>query len=90
DLVAVAELEGRVTILNRENLPIAFLGDNPDRAQWAKNPVPISDWKEGVFTAPHGCCYDRAGNLYVMDWNRSGRISRLDRLYPFLYSSQSR
>ena len=84
--VAVAELAGRVTILDATNHPIAFLGDNPNKAQWAKNPVPMSDWKEGVFTAPHGCCYDAYGNIYVMDWNRTGRISRLDRAYPALAS----
>ncbi len=88
--VAVAELAGRVTILDESNHPVAFLGDNPDKSQWAKNPVPASDWKEGVFTAPHGCCYDRYGNLYVMDWNRSGRISRLDRTYPVLVSQVTR
>lgn len=80
DEVAVAELEGRVTILDRKNHPVAFLGDNPDRKQWAKNPVPPSQWREGIFTAPHSCCFDKDGNLYVMDWNSSGRISKLERL----------
>lgn len=82
DKVAVAELEGRVTILDKNNHPIAFLGDNPVKAQWANNPVPPTDWRDGIFTAPHGVCYDAAGNLYVMDWNKSGRISRLNRVYP--------
>ncbi|MBI1176837.1 6-bladed beta-propeller [bacterium] len=82
DKVAVAELEGRVTILDKDNHPIAFLGDNPIKAQWAVNPVPPADWREGIFTAPHGICYDTKGNLYVMDWNKSGRISRLNRMYP--------
>ncbi len=84
--VAVAELAGRVTILDEQNHSIAFLGDNPNQSQWAKNPVPASEWQEGVFTAPHGCCYDASGNLYVMDWNRTGRISRLNRAYPMLVS----
>lgn len=82
DHVAVAELEGRVTILNKQNHPIAFLGDNPNRDQWAKNPVSPEAWSEAVFTAPHSCAYDRNGNLYVMDWNRSGRISKLIRRFP--------
>ena len=80
DYVAVAELEGRVTILDRDNRPVAFLGDNPDRAQWANFQVPPSDWQEAIFTAPHGICYDRTGNLYIMDWNASGRVSRLNRM----------
>ena len=91
DDVAVAELEGRVTILDYSNHPIAFLGDNPDRKQWAKNPVPSKEWIEGYFTAPHGCTFDKSGNLYVMDWNASGRISKLRRMtFPLLTETGSR
>lgn len=77
DLTVVAELEARVTILDKDFKVVSHLGDNPDRGQWAKNPVPPERWREGVFTAPHGVCFDRKGDLYVMDWNRSGRISKL-------------
>ena len=35
DYAVVSELEGRVTILDKDNVPVAFLGDNPDREQWA-------------------------------------------------------
>lgn len=74
---AVAELEGRVTIISKSGAPVAFLGDNPDRKEWAKFPVPVEDWKEGVFTAPHGLSYDSQGNLYVQDWNATGRVTKL-------------
>jgi len=80
DLTAVAELEGRVTVLGPDFKPVARLGDNPARNQWAKNGVKPEDWKDGVFTAPHACCFDDKGNLYVMDWNASGRISKLRRV----------
>ena len=81
DLVAVAELQGRVTILDKNNHPIAFLGDNPDTGQWAKNPVPPEAWNDGIFTAPHGISYDAHGNLYVMDWNKNGRVNKLEKVY---------
>ena len=77
DRTVVAELEARVTILGKSFEPLAHLGDNPDRNQWAQNPVGPEKWQEGIFIAPHGACFDAAGNLYVMDWNRSGRISKL-------------
>jgi len=32
----VSELEGRVTVLDGNNVPVAFLGDNPQKQQWAK------------------------------------------------------
>lgn len=77
DLAAVAELEGRVTILDKNGAPVAFLGDNPDAKQWANFGVPQDAWKEGLFTAPHGLSYDAAGNLYVQDWNATGRVTKL-------------
>ncbi len=77
DQVAVAELEGRVTILDANFKVVTHLGDNPQRGQWANNGVPPEQWVEGVFTAPHAVCFDERGNLYVMDWNASGRISKL-------------
>ncbi len=78
DFVAVAELEARVAILDKENKVVAVLGDNPDKSQWANFGVPINAWKPGIFTAPHGLSYDAAGNLYVQDWNKSGRITKLE------------
>lgn len=77
---AVAELQGRVTILDKSGTPVAFLGDNPNAEQWAKFKTELNDIPVGMFTAPHGLSYDAAGNLYVQDWNASGRITKLKRL----------
>jgi DNA-binding beta-propeller fold protein YncE len=74
--VAIAELEARVTILDEKNKEVAHLGDNPNNKQWAQYGVPPDQWKEGIFTAPHGVSFDREGNVYVMDWNASGRVSK--------------
>jgi DNA-binding beta-propeller fold protein YncE len=76
DKVAIAELEGRVTILDKDNKEVAHLGDNPDPAQRANYNVPPAEMKPGIFTAPHGVSFDHAGNVYVMDWNASGRVSK--------------
>ncbi len=77
DNIAVAELEGRVAILGKDNRIAAVLGDNPDTNIRAKNPIPPEQWIPGVFTAPHGISWDADGNLYVQDWNRTGRITKL-------------
>lgn len=82
EYVAVAELEGRVTILDKDNFPVAFLGDNPQRAHWANFNVAPKDWREAIFTAPHSVCYDAGGNLLVMDWNAAGRLSKLALVQP--------
>lgn len=81
DYCAVAELQGRVTILDKTGAPVAFLGDNPIPEQWAGFKTEIPDIPAGVFTAPHGLSYDKEGNLYVQDWNATGRINKLTRVY---------
>ncbi len=75
--LAVAELEARVTILDEAGTPVAFLGDNPSQAQWASFTVERKDQQLGVFTAPHGLSFDKVGNLYVQDWNKTGRVTKL-------------
>lgn len=80
DNLAVAELEARVTILDKTGTPTAFLGDNPNQAQWAGFGVAAADQRLGIFTAPHGLSFDKAGNLYVQDWNQTGRITKLTKL----------
>ena len=77
DTLAVAELESRVTVLDKTGTPIAFLGDNPNKAQWADFGVTPEDQRLGIFTAPHGLSFDKAGNLYVQDWNKTGRVTKL-------------
>lgn len=75
--VAIAELAGRVAIIDETNKVVSVLGDNPDTKQRANFNVKPEDMKEGIFTAPHGVSFDADGNLYVMDWNASGRLSKL-------------
>ncbi|MGA0845382.1 MAG: hypothetical protein ACO3RV_02490, partial [Luteolibacter sp.] len=77
--LAVAELEARVTILDKQGTPVAFLGDNPDRRQWANFQVAPADQHLGVFTAPHGLGFAPNGDLYVQDWNASGRVTKLSK-----------
>jgi sugar lactone lactonase YvrE len=80
DHVAIAELAGRVAILDGNNKLVAALGDNPNEKQRANYRVDPKDWQEGIFNAPHGISYDHDGNLLVEDWNASGRISRFNKV----------
>ena len=49
DYAVVSELEGRVTILDRDNAPVAFLGDNPQKAQWANYTLKPGRDRSGLF-----------------------------------------
>ena len=75
----VSELEGRVTVLDNNNVPVAFLGDNPNRSQWANYDLDPKTISAVNFSAAHGCFIDRDANIYVSDWNRTGRVTQLKR-----------
>jgi hypothetical protein len=77
EVLVVADLEGRITLLDGEDRLIAHLGDNPRPELRAQNGVPPADWKDGEFLAPHCAAFDATGNLYVMDWNATGRVNKL-------------
>jgi hypothetical protein len=79
DYALVSELEGRVTILDRDNTPVAFLGDNPQKAQWANYQLQPGDIAPAFFSAAHGCHIDGQANIYVSDWNHIGRVTKLTR-----------
>ena len=80
DYVSVPDLRGRLVILDKTNTIMAVLGYNPDPEKGRSFNIPQSEWKEGIFSGTHGSYWDRDGNLYVQDWNVSGRIMKLVRV----------
>jgi len=80
DYAVVSELEGRVTILDKYNVPVAFLGDNPHHDQWANYKLLPGAIAATNFSAAHGCHIDQEANIYVSDWNQSGRVTKLVRV----------
>jgi mono/diheme cytochrome c family protein len=78
--LVIPDLAGRVTILDGQDELVAHLGDNPDPGLRAKNDVDREAWIDGEFLAPHSATWDARGDLYVMDWNLHGRITRLRRV----------
>lgn len=79
DYAIVSELEGRATILDRDNVPVAFLGDNPNRSEWANYDLDPKEIAPATFSAAHGCFVDRDADIYISDWNRTGRVKKLVR-----------
>ncbi|HEY0982798.1 MULTISPECIES: 6-bladed beta-propeller [unclassified Schlesneria] len=82
DYVSVPDLHGRVVILDKNNTIMAVLGHNPDPTKGGNYNIPQSEWIEGIFSGTHGSYWDKDGNLYVQDWNVSGRIMKLVRVKP--------
>ena len=80
DHAVVSELEGRTTILDGDNVPVAFLGDNSRKDQWAKYDLDPGAIATASFSAAHGCFVDKDGDVYVSDWNKTGRVTKLTRM----------
>jgi hypothetical protein len=79
DELAVAELGGRVTILDRQGRIVASIGANENPSEIKTNQVPPEKWQPNLFYAPHGIAYDAGGNLLVTEWSQWGRVIRLER-----------
>jgi hypothetical protein len=79
--VVVPDLLSKVVILDRKNQVIAILGEgeyskqdwNTVRNQAAGTFVP------GRFVCPHGACFDHQGNIFVVEWVETGRVTKLRR-----------
>ena len=80
DYVSVPDLDGRLVILDKSNTIIAVLGHNPDPKKGGSFKIPQEEWVEGIFSGTHGSYWDKDGNLYVQDWNISGRLMKLVRV----------
>ena len=76
----VPDLKGRVTLFDRDDNLICHLGDNPDAAQRGNHGVPRRDTRPGVFCTPHSARFDRAGNVFVVEWLPYGRVTKLRRM----------
>lgn len=77
DYVSVPDLHGRLVILDKTNTIVAVLGNNEDPKTHRNFNVPQDQWREGIFSGTHGSYWDKEGNLYVQDWNVSGRLMKL-------------
>ncbi|HZT42614.1 MAG TPA: hypothetical protein VFA07_10655 [Chthonomonadaceae bacterium] len=74
DYVAIGELQGRVTILGKDNSIVAQIGDNPNESQRANYGLDPAQWTDGICNSPHGIAIDKAGNVIVSEWSKFGRL----------------
>lgn len=84
-LLFVAELRGRVAVLDGNDQLLGYLGasDAADREGWPNavdgqgDTIPVPDLHPGSFNSPHGISTDANGAVYVSEWLIGGRIVRL-------------
>jgi hypothetical protein len=79
DELALAEIQGRVSILGLQGEILGSFGTNENEDEILTNKVPPDKWRSDLFHSPHGIAYDACGNLLVVEWNEWGRVVRLNR-----------
>lgn len=81
DVLLVPDLHARVSLFDKDNKVIAHLGHD---AAWTKKVLDgfkvrnqPKDWLPGKFIHPHDACYDKDGNIFVVEWVNTGRVTLL-------------
>lgn len=78
--VVIADLQGKVTLLDRKNQVIGHLGDAGAKSMNDLSPIRTQTrdkFEPGKFVCPHGACFDHEGNIFVVEWVEVGRVSKL-------------
>lgn len=76
----IPDLGARVTLLDLNNRVICHLGDD-SASEWSETrKQPRDRFKPGKFVCPHGACFDRDGNIFVVEWVEIGRVTKLRRV----------
>ena len=86
NLMVIAELEARLTIVDADDKLVTYLGANEKVAKvkgWPNNkdekgaPIRPRLLEPGKFNSPHGMAVDGDGNLYIAEWLIGGRFTKL-------------
>jgi hypothetical protein len=80
EVLLVPDLHARVSLFNKDNQPIVHLGDDPAWIAEVKKLKIRNDpstWLPGKFTHPHDACFDKDGNIFVVEWVQTGRVTLL-------------
>jgi hypothetical protein len=78
DYAIIGELKGRVTILDKEGKIAARFGENTTPGEAGSNKPEPAVWRPGIVTAPHGVAFNSHGDIFVSEYNLTGRIHRFN------------
>lgn len=91
DNLIVGELHARLSVLDRDDRLVCYLGRNdavcaaagwPNALNERGVPTRTSRIEPGKFNSPHGLAVDGDGSIYVAEWLIGGRTIKLERAAP--------
>src|SRR5258708_38998002 len=74
NFAVIPELQGRVTVLDKDGSIVAQVGHNSNEKQRANFGLPPEQWTDAICNSPHGASIDKKGNLIVTEWSKFGRV----------------
>ena len=84
DVLLVPDLHARVSLFDKELKPIVHLGED---AEWRKKVLDgfkvradPKQWVGGKFVHPHDAAFDKDGNIFVVEWVATGRVTLLKKV----------
>ncbi len=80
DYAVFPELQGRVTVLDKDGAIVAQVADNPEAGQRANYGLAPDQWKDGISNSPHGASIDKDGNLIIAEWTQFGHLHKFKRV----------
>ena len=79
DYALVGEIKGAVAVLDKEGKIVARLGLNKAPGETGNNNLEPAKWRPGFVTAPHGVAFNEAGDIFVAEYNKFGRVHRFNK-----------
>ncbi|WOO39381.1 hypothetical protein [Rubellicoccus peritrichatus] len=74
DVVVIAEINGRISILDKAGKITQKLGTNDNPKTYGHNKTRPAEWKTDVVHSPHGIAFDQDGDIIVSEYNQFGRV----------------
>jgi hypothetical protein len=81
--VVIPDLQGKVTLIDRNNAVIEHLGDFGAKSMSELSALRTQTrdhFTPGRFVCPHSACFDHNGNIFVVEWVEVGRVTKLTRV----------
>lgn len=83
ELLLVPDLHARVSLFDKNNKALVHLGDDVAWIAEVKKMKIRQDpaqWQPGKFVHPHDACFDAQGNIFVVEWVQTGRVTLLKKV----------